>query len=114
MSYPWAHINRDHMLRDTASWEALSSTSEDSELDPTETYASAVTIRCNADGPNAKWANIWPNFDFDNEVVLFLAHNSTVKRRDRVTFNSKVYRVTSVDDWRGAGRVARLSMTESA
>lgn len=114
MSAPWAHLNRDHMLRDSCSWEARSSTTVATDGDVTPAYSAAVTIRCNADGPNAKWATVWPDFDFNNEVVLYLAHTATVKRLDRITFNSKVYHVTDVNDWRGAGRIARLRNVEGA
>lgn len=101
-------LNKDHMLRDSCSWEARNTGSETSG-DVDEDFATAVTLRCNVGQPSSRWVTRYPDIDLTASQEFWLPAASTVARRDKITYGGVVYRVQEIADWAGAGRVAVAS-----
>ena len=102
-------MNRDHMLRDTCSWQSYTGESENATHGhKTQDYAAAVTLACIVGQPSYRWMQNWPDVSITRAMQLTLPANCTVKVQDKVTVSSKAYRVIDVQDWRGAGYQALL------
>lgn len=108
----YAHLEGDHLLRDSASWYSYTGDTEGSNLDKTAAYAAAVTIRCMVAPASRRWQTRWPDADMSRTAECWLAHNSTVTTLDKIVHRSISYRVVDVADWQGAGRVALLEIME--
>lgn len=103
----FAHINGDHLLIDSCSWESYTGVTENaSHGDKPATYATAATLACLVDTPGYRWLMSWPSVSITRALQLWLPYASTVKPQDRVTVSGVTYRVVDVQNWRGAGFAA--------
>jgi hypothetical protein len=107
------HLNGNHLLRDSCSWAAYTGISENATtLERTATYATAATLACNMAQPGREWRDRWPDADFTNAITLWLPRDSTVAPKDKITYDSAVYRVKAVQDWQGACFIALCERIE--
>lgn len=108
------HLNGSHLLEDNVSWESYTGAQETaSTLNRAEQFATAEDVPCNVNQPSQRWTLSFPEMDFQNSIELWLGPDSTMKRRDKVTYDGTVYRVVEVAKWAGIGRVA-LCQSEAA
>ncbi len=99
------HLNPVGLLEDTCSIEPYSASSEDANLNVSDSYGTAATWPCNAIiKPKWNYSATPPMLTSDAEIWLDGA--CTVTRQARLTHNSIKYRVVDVSDWGGAGKTA--------
>jgi hypothetical protein len=70
------HLLGDHLLTSTCSWQAYTGVTEDGSYDVTEGFATAATLACMCDQPNAEWRTGYPDVDFSESIILWLPANA--------------------------------------
>lgn len=99
-------FNADHLLTDTCTLAKYSGGGEAYDADTgnlTETYGTGASLWCLPLDPDYRWGTRWPQVDLTRALRMHLPAGTGAVPRDKITYNSKVYRVLAVYPARYAG-----------